>query len=100
MSYLRISLMQPRDKHLPEVKRLQEDLLHYFKTLPGFIDGYLMATEDGTSRMGRVTVWESAGNASQAAQDHHVLAVRSQMTLLLDDEPDNRLEQGFEVTKA
>ena len=99
MSYLRISLMQPRQESGQELRRMHEDLLHHFTTLPGFINGYLMSTSDGTGRVGRVTVWESADHADQAAQDHHVLVVRSEMHRHIQDEADGRLEQGFEATQ-
>jgi hypothetical protein len=77
-----------------------EHLLERFKTLPGFIDGYLMLSTDGTGRIGRVTVWKSRRDADRAALAQDVLVTRSLMNQLIETEDEVRLEEGFESIRA
>jgi hypothetical protein len=92
--------MQARSDSAGELHRMQEELMDHFSTLPGFIDGYLLASEDGTGCLGRVTVWESAGDADRASQEQHVLVVRSEMSRHLSENEEHRMEQGFEAIAA
>lgn len=102
MPYVRISLMKPLEPYRTDIQRLEEDLLRYFKTQPGFIEGYLLWATDGTGRIGRLTVWEREEDADQAAQQPHTLAIRSEMRLRVEEESDlsSLLEEGFEATRV
>jgi hypothetical protein len=100
MPYIRVSVVQPRRNRRIEVQDMVEDLLRRLKTLPGFIDGYLMMTTDGTGRVGRVTMWRSRRDADRAALVEAVLATRANINQLVEDEDDIHLEQGFESVRA
>ena len=101
MPYVRVSFMRPRlAERAGELQHMLEDLLQFFKTQPGFVEGYLLKAMDGTGRLGRLTVWESDRDAGQAAQHQHVMAVRSRIRYLTDDESDIHLEAGFEAMKV
>jgi hypothetical protein len=100
MPYIRISVMQPRQERRSELEDLSEGLLRQLKGRPGFIDGYLMMTTDGTGRVGRVTLWKSRKHADRAALAEDVLVTRSEMEQLIEKEEDLRLEQGFESIRA
>jgi hypothetical protein len=98
MAYVRISIMHPNCSI--QLQEMQEDLLQRFKVLPGFLDGYLMVSMDGTGRIGRVTMWRSARDADHAALDQDVFLVRSRMSHLIENESEVRLEQGFLALRA
>jgi hypothetical protein len=100
MPYVSVAVLQPRQEHRTELEEMQDDLLRCFKTLPGFLDGYLMMTSDVTGRVGRVTVWKTRKDADHAAQEQEVLIAQSKMNLLVEDEADIRLEQGFVSIRA
>lgn len=86
MPFIRLALMKPREGRAEELQNLQEELIRYFKTLPGYLEGYLVETDDGSGRVGRVTMWEHDTDADRAAQQQHVLTIRSTMLRLIGDE--------------
>jgi heme-degrading monooxygenase HmoA len=100
MPYVSIAVTQPRDDNRTEFEDMQDDLLHQLKGLPGFVDGYLMMTTDGTGRVGRVTVWKTRRHADQASQEQDVLVMQSRMHGLIEEEEEAQLEQGFESIRV
>ncbi len=94
MSYVRVSLMQPKSGRHAEVKELLEDLAGYFAQQPGFVEGYGLYSSDAL--VGRVTVWENEQSAEAAAQSNHVLSVRSRLNT--DVESGSHQEHAFEAT--
>ncbi len=95
MSYVRVSLMQPRSGRLAEVKALLDELVGFFATQPGFIEGYGLYSTDAL--VGRVTVWDSEDSAEAAAQSTHVLALRSRLNT--DVEEGSHQEHAFTGTR-
>lgn len=92
MSYVRVSLMEPKAGRHAEVKRLMDELATYFAQQAGFVEGYGLHSKDAL--VGRVTVWESESAADAAARSTHVLAVRSRLN---DDVIDgSHQEHAFE----
>jgi hypothetical protein len=85
MSYVRVSLMRPLPGMESELEKAQRDLLRFFSGQPGFIDGYLLSSHDGSGEVGRLGIWESEVHADQAANSDHVLAVRSRMNQLVGE---------------
>lgn len=100
MPYMRIALMSPRPEHAEQVHDLQVELLQYDKTLHGFLGGYVLETEDGTDRIGRVAIWETRSDADHAAQEQHTLTRRSDLLRLIRRGPSSRLEIGAEATRV
>ena len=95
MYYLRISLLVPLEGYEAEVRRLEEDLLAFLALRPGFVDGYLL-TAEGSPDVGRVTIWQSEADADHAANQDHVLALRSRLLQITDEE---RFERSFEAAR-
>ncbi|MGI8549614.1 MAG: hypothetical protein ACR2PL_02290, partial [Dehalococcoidia bacterium] len=83
MPYVRLALMEPKPEHIAEVRSIHDDLLHYDKTLPGYLEGYLLEAADGSGRLGRLIVWEHKDDADRAAQQQHTLTVRSALAPLI-----------------
>ena len=95
MSYVRVSLMQPRPGHDSGVNELLTELADSFAQQPGFIEGYQLHSKDAL--LGRVTVWESEASADHAAQSTHVLALRSRLNP--EVEAGSHQEHAFEGTR-
>ncbi len=95
MSYVRVSLMQPKPGRHAEVKELLDDLAGFFAQQAGFIEGYGLYSSDAL--VGRVTVWEDERSADVAAQNNHVLSVRSRLNT--DVEAGSHQEHAFEGTR-
>ena len=84
--YVRLSLAKPRPGHETQVAKMDQDLMRFFATQPGYLHGYQITAGDSMAgRLGRLTLWRSEQDADRAAQTAHVLAVRSELLMLVED---------------
>ncbi|HEY8489908.1 MAG TPA: antibiotic biosynthesis monooxygenase [Dehalococcoidia bacterium] len=97
MPYIRVSLMRPQVGREEEVERLLTDLLRFFQGQKGFIAGWRVSALDRSGEVGRITVWESEEDADHAANQQHVMAVRSELNLLLEEDAEH-VERAFAAT--
>lgn len=93
MLYIRISLMKPRHGKELQVAEVMDDLVAYYATRAGYVAGYKVADAVSTGEVGRITVWKSEAEADAAAQSDHVLARRSALIPLIED--DSHSERTF-----
>lgn len=98
MPFIRIALMKPIDGHEAELRKLHKELIQFFKTLQGFVEGYVIETTDDTGRIGRVTVWEQDADADHAAMQQHTLTVRSSMLQLIEEDTAAHRELAYKAT--
>jgi len=96
VSYVRISLVAPKEGRREEVAAIEEQLVKHFRSLPGFIEGYRLTS---SHHLGRVTVWDSEGSADAVANNQHTLSLRSQLLPLIGDSIEYGL-QGEQVPPA
>jgi hypothetical protein len=94
VAYVRISLITPKAGHWNDVVAMEDELLAFFASQPGFITGYRLTSPD---RVGRVTAWESETLADQAANAQHTLALRSRLLPLVET---GGIEQAMEGVPA
>lgn len=94
MPYVRLSLLKPLRGEEQRLDNLQLDLLRFLSGQPGFIDGYVLRSNDGSGEVGRLGVWESEAFADQAANSEHVLALRSEINRLVTDSHSERSFQA------
>lgn len=83
MAYIRLSLLQPLRGEEERVLRIQLDLLRFFSGQAGFIDGYVLRSNDNSAEIGRLGLWETEAHADQAANAEHVMALRSEINRLI-----------------
>ena len=99
--YIRLSLAEPRRGEEERVSQIQDDLLEFFSTQPGFVRGYKLLTGDPQSRCGRLTVWKSEEDRDQAANTQHVLSTRSElMGLVVEDSHAERSYTAYDPQLA
>ena len=98
MAYVRISLMRPKTGHTSDVARIMLDLLSFYRTQTGYVDGFLLRSTDGDGEIGRVTIWRSEADTDATAQTAHVLSTRSRLMPLIEDE--SHVERSFEAEEA
>jgi quinol monooxygenase YgiN len=79
MPYMRLTLAQPRPERRAEVLKHYEELVAYVLTLPGCIGGYVLESKDQSGEVGRISIWESADAAHQAAHDPHTMALHAEL---------------------
>ena len=98
MLYIRVSLMVPKEGCDREVAETMDDLVAFYDEQPGFVGGYKLRSADGNRYIGRVTVWQSEEAADAAAQTTHVLARRSELQPLIEQE--SHLERSFDAAEG
>jgi quinol monooxygenase YgiN len=91
--YVRLSLMVPKRGCAERVSKITDELLDYFSQQPGYVRGYKLTTSDGSGELGRLTVWTSEQEADRVATSEHVLAVRSELMQLIEE--DSHVERSF-----
>jgi hypothetical protein len=85
--YVRLSLATPKAGHEEDVARMDDDLMRFFASQPGYLNGYRITGGDAIAgRIGRLSLWRSDRDADAAAQTDHVLSIRSEILLLIADE--------------
>ncbi len=85
--YVRLSLATPKAGHEEDVARMDDELMRYFASQPGYLHGYRITGGDAVAgRIGRLSMWRSDHDADAAAQTDHVLSIRSEILLLIADE--------------
>jgi quinol monooxygenase YgiN len=98
--YVRLSLARPRPGHEEQVAKMDDELMRSFAAQPGYLHGYRITGGDSVGgRIGRLTLWRSDQDADRAAQTTHILAVRSELLLLIEDQQhieDSWVAQTFE----
>ena len=97
MYFVRVSLLVPGQHTAEEMSRIQKDLLAFHATQPGFVDGYYMEAADESGVVGRVTIWESEEHADRAVSHDHVMAHRSSLLRLAQEQ---LVVQGFAATRV
>jgi len=92
--YIRLSLMIPASGREAEVVELHRNLVASLAGQPGFIRGFVI-TGDRWGRVGHMNIYESEAAADHVANTQHVLSVRSQVLLLIDEE--SHVERSYDV---
>ncbi len=98
MLYIRVSLMSPKEGCDREVAQIMDDLMAIYEQQPGFVHGHKLRSADGSRLIGRVTVWESEQAADAVAQATHVMARRSELQPLIEE--DSHIERSFDATEG
>ena len=96
MCYVRLSLLATLEGHEAEARRVEEELLAFLAQQPGFVDGYLLSAPGPSPEVGRLTVWESEADADHAANLDHVLALRSRLLQITEED---RFERSFQADR-
>lgn len=101
MSYVRVSVVQPKRGREAEVERVLIRLAEHYSDQPGNITSYVLQHLDGHERYGRLSVWETEDAAEHAAQGDHDLALRSELMAMVDEGSHEELSfAGTEVHGA
>ncbi len=87
----RQSVLHPVPGAFGQAEELLEKLQAYYAILPGYVLGFCYRPSDDPGELGRITVWRDIENADHAAQDDHVVALRSQLKSLVRDDSIERV---------
>ena len=83
--YVRLSLMSPKPGMRDDVIELHRKLIEWLPGQPGFVRGYLIVEGDPQGRVGHLHVYRSEQEAVHVAQAQHVLSLRSELMLLIEE---------------
>lgn len=86
MLFVRVSLLTAKPGRESQVTGIQDELLVYYAAQRGYLRGYKLRSTAQPRQIGRVTVWRSSEDADAVAQSPHVLAQRSKLQSLIEDE--------------
>lgn len=95
MAFVRISIVVPTVGQDAEVQRVLDELVAFYQGRPGFITAYRLSPDPhaGTSRMGRISIWEDEESANRTASEARDQALQSQLKIMVQDP--NRQEYSF-----
>ena len=91
--YIRLSLMIPKPGSEERVLELQRQLVAWLPGKPGYVGGYVIVGGDPQGRVGHVGIWRSEHDADAAAQSDHILSIRSELMLAIDE--DSHAEHSY-----
>jgi quinol monooxygenase YgiN len=96
--YVRLSLMNPKPGREEVVSRIMDDMLRFYKSRDGYVRGYKLTSGDPQGRAGRLSVWRSEHDCDQAAQTQHILAIRSELNQMIEE--DSHVERSYTAYEA
>lgn len=91
--YIRLSLMSAKPGYADRVSEIQDELLTLLLGKPGYVRGYKLTSGDPHGRIGRLGVWKSEADAEAMASTARVLALRSEMLQLVEE--DSHAEHSY-----
>lgn len=98
MPFIRISIVRPKRGQEERARELIDSLVDYYARQPGHVAGYRLEHNDGSSRFGRIGIWEREEDAERAAVTDHDLALRAELNRIVEDE--THQEYSFVATGA
>jgi len=84
--YVRLSLMTPKPGMEDQVLELHRQLIEWLPGHPGFVRGSLIVEGDPQGRVGHLNVYRTQHDADHVAQSDHVLSLRAELMLLVEEE--------------
>jgi len=80
---IRLSIVVPSPGQRQRVEQLLDHLDERLGKNPHYVVGGRFEATDGSGEIGRISVWESEADADHAATDDDVIAIRSQIHMLV-----------------
>ncbi|MEX1022274.1 MAG: hypothetical protein WD800_07565 [Dehalococcoidia bacterium] len=95
--FVRVSHMMPKQGQETRLTEVLQKLSAFYREQGGYLGGYVLSPYPGadaaSSRFGRVGAWESQDHAEDAAQMEHAMALRAELTRIVDE--DSHYEYSF-----
>ncbi len=95
--FVRVSHMTPKDGQENHLTEVLTKLSAFYREQPGYIGGYILSPYPSAPadarRFGRVGSWESQDAAEDAAQQQHAMALRAELSRMVEE--DSHYEFSF-----
>jgi quinol monooxygenase YgiN len=92
MPYIRLSIMKPRRGEEARCEELLRKLDAAVSAHPGCQVTYLMRPHDDSGEIARLAIYDSEDAADSAANDTHIMALRSEIHLIVEP---GHIERAF-----
>jgi len=93
--FVRISYMHPKSGNEARVREILQELSSFYHSQPGYQSGYLLDPYEGArsaaTRLGRVGIWDSEDAAEHAGQQEHSMALRAELTRIVEEDSHTEL---------
>ncbi|MBI5948321.1 MAG: antibiotic biosynthesis monooxygenase [Chloroflexi bacterium] len=92
MAYIRLSIARPQRGQEARLTEIMHKLAAVAEKQPGCRETFVLKSGDGSGDLARITIYENEAAGEAAANDASMMALRSEMHLIVD--PDH-LERAF-----
>ncbi len=86
MTIARQSVVHPRPEAKAEAEQIFDELLASFRTMPGYLMGFRYRSHEDPAVVGRITLWRRLEDADHAAQQSHIISLRSRLNRIIQGE--------------
>lgn len=97
--FVRVSHMNAKDGQETHLVEVLTKLSASYREQPGYLGGVILSPYPGATgdarRYGRVGTWETQDAAEDAAQQGHAMALRAELTRIVEE--DSHYEFSFEA---
>ena len=93
MAYVRISIVRTMRGQSERVETLMRQLAESVAKHEGCTQSMLLQSDDGTGELARVAVYTDAQASAATANDAHIMALRSELHLVIEP---GHVERSFE----
>lgn len=81
MTYIRLSIAKPRHGQETRLADLMKQVAEAASSQPGCRESYLLEPHDDSGEVVRITLYEDEASADHAANDAHMMSLRSEINL-------------------
>lgn len=93
MSYIRLTVVKPRPGQEAHVEQIIRRLADLAGKQPGCLQSFILKPHDESGEVARLAIWTDEHAAEHAANDHTIMAVRSDLNQWLT--PNGHVERAF-----
>ena len=94
MAYVRISIVRPHRGQSERVEKLMRDLADSVGKHEGCTQSLFLKADDGTGEMARIAIYTDAHSSAATANDAHIMAIRSELHLIIEP---GHIERSFDT---
>jgi quinol monooxygenase YgiN len=93
LAYVRLSIVKPSRGQQAHVEKLMHDIADAVRGMPGCQQSMVLKADDSSGEIARIAVYDSDRSAANAANNPHVMALRSELHLSVEP---GHLERSFD----
>jgi quinol monooxygenase YgiN len=84
MAYVRLSIVKPARGREARVAEIMQQLADAAAKQPGCRESFNLKSDDASGELARIAIYSDEAAAAQAANDAHIMALRSELHLAIE----------------